>query len=134
MLESWPNHQRFTGRLDDLFGHRLEFVDLEDALDFRAESMQQAEVPSRDPDDRRDRLGIGKVTILVGQPQLRPLTRQHMPRLVGSQGPEGMHKPNPRIQLRLARQPLFNSRHADQHQPDLAAVVDVAHLLDPRHF
>ncbi|HEU5099792.1 MAG TPA: hypothetical protein VFU22_12265, partial [Roseiflexaceae bacterium] len=51
-LESWRNHPRFTGRLDDLFGHRLEFVNLEEVLDFGAEAMQQAEVASGDADDR----------------------------------------------------------------------------------
>ena len=56
-LESWPDHQGLAGDLYDLFRDCLQLVDLEDALDFGAEAMQQAEVLSRDPDDRRNRLG-----------------------------------------------------------------------------
>jgi hypothetical protein len=36
--------------------------------------------------------------------------------------------------LWVARQPLFDPRHPNEHQPDLAAVIDIAHLLDSRHF
>jgi hypothetical protein len=45
-----------------------------------------------------------------------------------------MHKAYARLQLWVARQPLFDAWHPNQHQPDLTSVIDVAHLLYPRHF
>jgi len=109
-LESWPDHQSLAGGLNDLFRDCLQLVNLEDALDFGAEAMQQAEVATGDTDNRRDGFGISKVAIRVGHAQMRPSLRQDMPRLIGTQGPEGMHKAHPRVQLRVGPNPTFVSR------------------------
>ena len=41
-LESWPDHQGHAGGLYDLFRDCLQLVELQDALDFGAEAVQQA--------------------------------------------------------------------------------------------
>ena len=83
-LESWPDHQGLAGGLYDLFRDCLQLVDLQEALDFGAEAVQQAKVAAGVADNRRDRLSIGKIPIWVNDPQLRPLARQDVPRLVRS--------------------------------------------------
>ena len=45
---------------------------------------QQAKVAAGVADNRRDRLSIGKIPIWVNDPQLRPLARQDVLRLVRS--------------------------------------------------
>jgi hypothetical protein len=38
---------------------------------------------------------------------------------------------DPRVQLRVAREPLLEAGHADEHQTDVATIVHAAQLLEP---
>ena len=45
------------------------------------------------------------------------MLRQDMTCLISTQGPEGMHKPYPQLQLWIARQPLFDLWHTMSISP-----------------
>jgi hypothetical protein len=43
-------------------------------------------------------------------------------------------EPDPRVQLRVARRPPLDARHADQDEADAGALVVVAQLLEARRL
>ena len=98
-------------------------------------------LPRGDADHGRDRFLIGKILgRLEHQVEFRPVMGEDELHFLLAQGTKGMRKADTRIELRIAGQALFQTRHADQDQPKRLPVIQIAKLFqawaslsDPLH-
>src|SRR5689334_9641165 len=108
-------------------------VNLKNSLDLRKQSTQKAEVPASHPDDRCDSLSIQFGCVGQCYSPRPPAARQQFSHLICAQCAKFMYETNTRIELWVACQALFDSRHSDQHQSDASGIKDRAHLLKACH-
>ena len=62
------------------------------------------------------------------------MTQKDLSELRRRQGPVVVDEADPRIQLRIAGKALFDARHTNDHQAELAAIKKIAQLFEARRF
>src|SRR5262249_51377666 len=109
--------------------HTREGVDFHDASDLREESLKQPEVAPGHPNNRGQRVLISHSLLWQRHPGRHPLLPQQGSHLGGTQRTERVDEAHSRVELRVTRQPLLKTRQADEHDPKIALVKDITHLL-----
>src|SRR5258708_35142577 len=102
-------------------------------LHLHHETLNQADIPSGDAQNRCNRLLVSEIIGMGGDP-MTPALLEKKARLVIGQWLDLLREPNSRVELWRALQALIQSRHAQQHQAELPTVRDIAYLLQSRIF
>src|SRR5688572_30538227 len=128
------NHETSTGRVHDLAGDRLQAVELRDTSDLGHETIEQAKVARRDPDDGGRGFLIGELGRVQLAAECRPVVAENEGHFLLAERPEGMGKPHARIELWIPCQAFFEPWHADQDEADSLAIIKVPELLEALHL
>ncbi len=122
--------QHLSGGVDYLGRDGLQLVDRHDAGDLCHEPFDQPEVAAGDGGDRVGGFGVGWVGGVVGAAELLPVVRQDDGDVFGIYRPVLMGEADAAVELRVAGELPLEPGHADQDQPDVVAVEEVAELLE----
>jgi hypothetical protein len=87
-------------------------------------------LPPGDPDDPGDGLDVVVVSRIEQQTRLVPVVREYQQEVVGIQRLVLVGEADPAVQLRVSGALPVESGHADQDQTQVAAVEEVAELLE----
>src|SRR6516162_6233408 len=129
-----PDDQALLGCLDQFRRQGSYLVDLSHAMDLREEAFNQAEVAASDAHNGAQDGRLGPLIQLEAQTELLRLAVDDVLQLRAAEREVLVDEADARIQLCVARQPLLEAWHADEHQTDGAAIVRVAQLLKPSGF
>ena len=88
-----------AGGLHDVAGDDRELGDLQDALDLDDQAVDEAEVAAGDAADGGDRLGVGEVGEVEGEPELASVPAQDEEELVVAKWPVLVGEANSAVQL-----------------------------------
>jgi hypothetical protein len=81
-----------------------------------------------------DGFDVGEVLRGEGEPELFPVVGEDESELVEAEGAVLVGEADAAVELRVAREATFETGHADQDQPDVVAVEEVAELCEARGF
>ena len=114
------------GCFDDVVGDGVELVDLQDASDLGEEALEEAEVASGDAFDRGDRLGVGEVFGVEGAAEALLVAGQDEQQFLAREGAVAVGEPEAAVELGVVAEALVDAGHADEHEGDVVAVVEVS--------
>ena len=116
----------------DQFSRQVSHViDLGYAFDLCEQTLDQSEVATGDAHDAAEDARVNPVVQFESQTELERLSSDDALQLGSAQRQELVDEPDARIQLGVSPQALLKTRHADQHQADMATVIQIAQLLEP---
>ena len=122
-------------RQGDYLGRdRGQLVDRDDAFDLGKQTPDQTKVAAGDASDRIDDGGIGVLVERHVQAKLHPLVLDNPLQFQAAQGSELVDEADSRVQLRVAGESFLQTRHTNEHDSNVSAIVEVTELFKARGF